>query len=57
MYGLLGLLILVLDVYAIYLIWTSSGETGTKLVWTIVVLLLPVLGPILYLVLGRAAKA
>jgi hypothetical protein len=56
-YGLVGLLIFVLDVYAIYLIWTGSGENGTKLVWTIVVLLVPLLGPILYLLIGRQAKA
>jgi hypothetical protein len=52
---LVGLLILVLDIYVIYLIFTSSAEFGMKLVWTIVVLLLPLLGPILYLLLGRGA--
>ena len=52
-YSLAGLLILVLDIYCIYLIVTGSGDTGTKLVWVIVVLLLPLIGPILYFVLGR----
>jgi hypothetical protein len=52
-YSILGLLILILDVYCIYLILTGSGDIGIKLVWIIVVLLLPVLGPILYLLLGR----
>jgi Phospholipase_D-nuclease N-terminal len=55
-FGLVGLLIFVLDIYVIYLIVTSSLETGMKLVWVIVVLLLPLLGPILYLVLGRGAS-
>ncbi len=53
-YGLVGLLIFILDIYVIYLIVTSSLDTGMKLVWVILVLLLPLLGPILYLVLGRA---
>jgi len=52
-YGLLGLLVLVLDIYVIYLILTTGGDPGMKLVWIIVVLFLPILGPILYLVLGR----
>jgi len=56
-YSLVALLILVLDIYVIYLIVTSSAETGMKLLWVIVVLVLPVVGPILYLLLGRAARA
>jgi hypothetical protein len=56
-YSVVGLLILVLDIYCLYLIFTSAGEIGMKLVWTIVVLILPLLGPILYLVIGRTAKA
>jgi len=57
MYPIIGLLILVLDIYVIYLILNSSAETGMKLVWVIVVLLLPLVGPILYLLLGRGAGA
>jgi hypothetical protein len=53
MYPTLGLLILVLDIYVIYLIVTGGGDVGMKLLWVIVVLLLPLLGPILYLLLGR----
>jgi len=53
MYDIIGLLILILDIYAIYLIVKSSAEAGMKLVWVIVVLLLPLIGPILYLLIGR----
>ena len=56
-YGLLGLLILVLDIYVIYLILTGSGDSGTKLLWVIVVLLLPLIGPILYFLIGRGRTA
>lgn len=55
-YGLAGLLIFVLDIYVIYLILMSSLETAMKLVWVIVVLILPLLGPLLYLLIGRGAK-
>ena len=49
-----SLLLLLLDIYVIYLILTSAGDTGKKLLWGIVVLFLPLLGPILYFLLGRA---
>jgi hypothetical protein len=52
-YGLIGLLILILDIYVIMLIIQSSADAGMKLVWVIVVLLLPLIGPILYLLMGR----
>jgi|HubBroStandDraft_4_1064222.scaffolds.fasta_scaffold3003593_1 hypothetical protein len=57
LYDLVGLLIFILDIYCIYLIVTSSAETGMKLFWVILVLILPLLGPILYLVIGRGASA
>lgn len=50
--GLLGLIILVLDVYAIVKVVQSSAGTGTKVVWIVVILLLPVLGLILWFLLG-----
>ena len=53
---IIGLLILILDIYVIYLIVTGGADLGMKLVWVIVVLILPLLGPILYLVLGRGAR-
>jgi hypothetical protein len=56
MYSIVGLLLLVLDIYVIYLIVTGKGEIGMKLIWIIVVLLLPLLGPILYFVLGRSGS-
>lgn len=55
-YGIPGLLLLVLDIYVIYLIVTGRGDPEMKLIWVIVVLLLPLLGPILYLVLRRGSR-
>ena len=51
-HGLLGLLILAGDVWAILNIFQSSESNGTKLVWTLVVLLLPVAGLLAWFFLG-----
>lgn len=51
-YGVTGLLILILDIYAIMRVLRSSADPGMKLVWVIVILLLPLLGPILYFLIG-----
>lgn len=50
--GLLGLLILAGDIWAIINIFQSSASMGKKLLWTLVVLLLPLLGLILWFFLG-----
>ncbi len=51
--SLIGLLILALDIYAIYLVLTGSGSGGYKVLWILVILLLPLLGMLLYFLLGR----
>lgn len=51
-YGLFGLLILIADIYAIYKTLTSGASTGAKVIWTLVILILPVLGFIAWLVAG-----
>jgi hypothetical protein len=50
--GLWGLLVLIGDVWAIINIIQSSSSNEKKLLWTLVVLLLPVLGLILWFFLG-----
>ena len=50
--GLLGLLILAGDVWAIINIFQSSESNGKKLIWTLAVLLLPLVGLILWFFLG-----
>jgi Phospholipase_D-nuclease N-terminal len=56
-YGILGLLNLILVIYCIYLIVNTSLDPSMKLVWILVVLFIPLLGPILYLVVGRGNRA
>lgn len=56
--GLLSLLVLIADVYAIVNILQSSADTAKKVIWTVIVLVLPVLGLILWFFLGpRTGRA
>lgn len=50
--GLLGLIILVLDVWAIVKVIGSSASDGGKVLWVVLILLLPILGLILWFFLG-----
>jgi len=56
MFPLGGLLVLALDIYTIYLILQDGGDTQKQLLWIVLVILLPVVGPILYFLLGRGGK-
>jgi succinate dehydrogenase/fumarate reductase cytochrome b subunit len=51
-HGLWGLLILAGDIWAIINIFQSSASNEKKLIWIIVVLLLPLLGLILWYFIG-----
>jgi hypothetical protein len=50
---LIGLIILILDIVAIVNILKSSLATGKKVLWIILVLVFPVLGMVLYFLLGK----
>jgi hypothetical protein len=50
--GLFGLILLILDVYAIVKTVGSGASTGTKVLWIVVILLLPLLGLILWWLMG-----
>jgi hypothetical protein len=56
--GIFGLLILALDVWAIVTIVQSGATTAQKVLWIVLILLLPVIGVILWFLLGpRSARA
>ena len=56
--GFLGLLVLAGDIWAILNIFQSSVSNGKKLIWTLAVVLLPVLGLVLWFFLGpRSGRA
>ncbi len=53
---LLGLIVLALDIIAIVDCAKSSKTMMKKVIWIIVVLVLPIIGMILYFLLGREKK-
>ena len=50
--GLIGLIILIADVWAIIKTVQSGASTGSKVIWTVLILIFPVLGLILWLIFG-----
>jgi hypothetical protein len=56
--GLWGLLVLIADVWAIVNIVQSGADTGKKVLWVVLVVVLPVLGFVLWWFLGpRTGRA
>jgi len=56
--GIGGLIVLIADVWAIINILQSSATSGNKLLWIVLVVLLPVIGFLFWLALGpRSVKA
>ncbi len=54
--GLWGFLVLVADIWAIVSTVQSSATTGKKVVWILLILFLPVLGFVLWLLLGPRGR-
>ena len=54
---LVWLVVTVLDIIAIVSILKSSADSGTKLLWCVLVILLPVIGMILYFVMGPGRRS
>jgi len=50
--GLFGLIILIADIWAIVKTIESPVSTGKKVFWTILILLLPILGFVIWIVGG-----
>ncbi len=51
-YSLWGLLVLAADIWAIINIVQSKASDGTKILWVLLVILLPLIGLILWFFLG-----
>ncbi|WP_226704629.1 PLDc N-terminal domain-containing protein [Microbulbifer elongatus] len=56
MEGLLGLLILIADIYAIIKIVQSSASGLKKLVWVLLVLVFPIIGLIIWYFMGPGGR-
>jgi hypothetical protein len=50
--SLVGLIILALDIWAIINVFKSGAGIGAKVLWTLLIVLLPVLGLILWAIAG-----
>jgi hypothetical protein len=56
--GLWGILVLIADIWAIVNIFQSGASTERKVLWTVLVILLPLLGFIIWLLAGpRTGRA
>ena len=54
--GLIGLLILAGDIWAILNVVQSASSTGAKVAWILAILILPLLGLLIWLVAGPRSK-
>ncbi len=50
--GILGLIVLVLDIWAIVKTVQSGASTGAKVLWILVILIFPVVGFLAWLLFG-----
>ncbi|MDP2699447.1 PLD nuclease N-terminal domain-containing protein [Thalassospira sp.] len=56
--GIIGLLILIADIWAIVNVMGSGASTGSKVIWTVLILVLPVVGLIIWFFAGpRSGRA
>jgi hypothetical protein len=55
--GLLGLLILIADVWAIVNIIQSTASTGRKVLWIVLVIVFPIVGLIIWFLLGPRGRS
>jgi Phospholipase_D-nuclease N-terminal len=50
--GILGLVVLLLDIWAIVNVVKSNATTGSKILWVLIILVLPVIGLLLWWLMG-----
>ncbi|WP_319390310.1 PLDc N-terminal domain-containing protein [uncultured Cohaesibacter sp.] len=55
-YGLVGLIILFLDIYAIVKVIGSHESTGVKLLWILGIIIFPLLGLIVWFLAGPGGR-
>jgi len=51
-YSLLGLIVLIIDIYVIINVISSQMEPIGKLFWILIIIIFPVLGALLWVILG-----
>jgi hypothetical protein len=56
MRSLLWLVILILDIWAIIQVFQSKATTGAKILWTLLILIFPIIGLIIWYFAGPGKK-
>ena len=56
MFSLLWLVITVLDIIALVSLLKSGADTTTKLLWALLIILLPLIGMVLYFLIGPGRR-
>lgn len=51
-YSIFGLLVLILDIYAIYKTLTSGASGAAKILWILGIIIFPIVGFIVWLIAG-----
>lgn len=54
---LLGIIILALDIWAVLNVWGSNTSTASKLLWTLLILVLPLIGLVIWYFAGPKSSA
>jgi len=54
--GILGVIVLILDIFAIFKIAQSSESTGKKILWALLVIILPIIGLVIWFIAGPGDK-
>ena len=54
--GIIGLVILIADIYAVMTIFQSSAKTAEKVLWTLLVFFLPLIGLVIWYFAGPGKK-
>lgn len=56
--GLFGLIILIADIWAVINVLGSGASTGAKILWILLIIILPLIGLIIWLIAGpRSSRA
>ena len=55
--GIFGLIVLILDIWAIVKTFQSGAETLSKVIWILIILVLPILGFVICYFAGPRDKA
>ena len=55
-HAILGLIILILDIIATVSVLGGTSSAGRKFLWVIIIILFPVIGVILYFLIGQSPR-